>query len=313
MQKLRLGFGPLHALLLLLLLIPCLGTAQTTARATANAQKNAAKATTGALLWEISGAGLAQPSYIFGTFHLLDSEFLTHRPVILDKLKASQAVVGELIFDSTVFAKIGGASQLQGTTLDKLLTSEQFQRVDAQLQLVTPYKLPMLNGLSPMAVMSLLVASGWQKQHPPKPEAAPMDLFFQQEGRKAGKPVVGLETADEQIDVLFRRIPLARQAELLAESVKSPTALTTDIERMSSAYQTQNLDELRKMLYDESYKPEEIDVLVAARTRAWVAPLRQQFAAQPTFVAVGAGHLVGADGLITLLRKAGYTVRAVAI
>jgi uncharacterized protein len=310
-QKLRMPFAPLLALCLLL---PFVGAAQKTkGKAPVKVSKTADAPTSGALLWEVTGGGLTQPSYLFGTFHVLNSEFVATKPTILAKLNASKAVVGELVFDSAAFAKIGGATQLQGTTLDKLLTPEAYQRVDAQLQQVTPYKLPMLNGLSPMAVMSLLMMSTWQKLHPQPETALPMDIYFQQEGRKSGKAVIGLETADEQIDVLFHRIPLSRQAELLAASVKTPASLTTDIEQMSTYYQAQNLEGLSRMMFDASYKPEEMDLLLTARTRAWVAPLKKQFAAQSTFVAVGAGHLVGADGLLTLLRKEGYTVTPVAL
>src|SRR3954466_15533117 len=61
--------------------------------------------TENALLWEISGKNLQQTSYLFGTFHLITSDYLKNLPLVDEKLMEAQAVVGEMVMDSAVMMK----------------------------------------------------------------------------------------------------------------------------------------------------------------------------------------------------------------
>ena len=77
--------------------------------------------------------------------------------------------------------------------------------------------------------------------------------------------------------------------------------------KMTDCYHMQDMECLRQMTYDS----EEFSVLLINRNLAWMQKLSDLMKDQPTFVAVGADHLVGPQGLIELLRRAGYTLKPI--
>jgi hypothetical protein len=81
---------------------------------------------------------------------------------------------------------------------------------------------------------------------------------------------------------------------------------------MVALYKAQDVEGLLKVM-DESewdFNGYE-DILLANRNAAWVPIMEKAMQGKPTFFAVGAGHLGGAKGVLSLLKKKGYTVKAV--
>ena len=82
---------------------------------------------------------------------------------------------------------------------------------------------------------------------------------------------------------------------------------------MIEMYKNQDLQAMGKMLTSDEaggigdYE----DMLLSTRNRNWIPVMSEQMKAQPTFFAVGAGHLGGAVGVVALLREKGYKVTAI--
>ena len=75
-------------------------------------------------------------------------------------------------------------------------------------------------------------------------------------------------------------------------------------------YKNQNLDSIKTMLGKSEFGSEKYDnLLLNNRNKKWVKELDTIMKKESVFVAVGAGHLVGEQGLINLLKKQGYTVK----
>ena len=267
------------------------------------------------LLWEVTGKGLPAPSYLFGTFHFINSRFVVEHPMIEDKLQKTSAVVGEIVFDSTTTATLMRVGVMPGQTLDQLLSPADYQKTGAYLKQISGYDIALFKALKPMMLGATLMAMEWQKSHPEQKATDPaMDAYFQEWARKNGKAVKSLETVEEQAKLLFDDLPLARQTALLMEAVNKQEENRQLIRQMDSCYRSQALECLRGLLYGKSgYQPEEIKKLLDDRNQKWMNQLPTLFQQRPTFVAVGAGHLVGEAGLIHLLRKQGYTVKPVKI
>jgi uncharacterized protein YbaP (TraB family) len=138
-----------------------------------------------------------------------------------------------------------------------------------------------------------------------------MDMYFQKIAARSGKPVKALETVDVQMNAIFGQFSEERQAEILVESVKNIDKSRDEILQSISCYKKQDLPCLDKMMYDDTYKPAEMDVLLYSRNRAWLKLIPFQISKESSFIAVGAGHLPGKDGLIEGLRKQGYTLTPV--
>jgi uncharacterized protein YbaP (TraB family) len=270
-------------------------------------------ATEQALLWEISGKNLSQPSYLFGTFHLLTSEYLQTQPRIEEKMQTSQVLAGEIVMDSIMMMRLMTASIMKENTLDLLLPPDDYQLVAAYFKELTGVNLQLLNTLKPMALQAALTQYEWATLNSPSDKSGvPIDIYLQQQAKQQGKTVIGLESLDDQLYALFDQFSLKRQADMLIEAVKKKKENRAEMLRMTSCYQAQDMECLRKMTYDsKEFSKEEFSVLLINRNLAWMNKLPDLMQSQPTFVAVGAGHLVGPQGLIGLLRQAGYTVKPI--
>ena len=128
---------------------------------------------------------------------------------------------------------------------------------------------------------------------------------------------MGLETVQNQIEVLFGSQSIERQAESLLCTIKNMDYGKKQMDRLMTAYHAQDLSAMAKLYEEEDPNnpcpstQEEKDELNKARNEKWMDTLPEIINKKPSFIAVGCLHLVGEDGLISRLRKEGYTVEAV--
>ncbi|MFZ6010141.1 MAG: TraB/GumN family protein [Bacteroidota bacterium] len=266
------------------------------------------KAVENSLFWEVSGNGLAEPSYLFGTFHLLDNRFVDSLTNVVSKFQHSNTVVTEMLMDSSMYIKMMLAAQMKNASLDKLLSPEDYQQTAAWLKELAGYDLKMFNGFNPITIQVLLISSLQQKYYPVNATLV-MDLYFQQMAKKANKKSIGLETFEEQIHAIYGQFTYERQAELLMKFVRGKDKAFDDIVKMNKLYRQGNLTELEGLMSDQEYDQKEREVLLDTRNKQWISTLPELMHAQSTFVAVGALHLAGNNGLVNLMRKLGYTVK----
>ncbi|MBS1566154.1 MAG: TraB/GumN family protein, partial [Bacteroidetes bacterium] len=145
----------------------------------------------------------------------------------------------------------------------------------------------------------------------PCPAKDGMEQVIMKEAKKDNKPIFGLETVKFQASV-FDSIPYQRQAKDLLKMVDS-SANGTDSSDMQllDVYRKQDLNKMQKMTEDEEGMSDYIDLLLYNRNADWVRKMPAIMKDKATLFAVGAGHLGGDKGVISLLRKAGYMVRPV--
>jgi uncharacterized protein YbaP (TraB family) len=262
------------------------------------------------IFWEVTGKNLKTPSYLFGTFHLLDNHYVDSLKNVMSKYHESKTVVSELLMDSTLMMKVMLAGQLKETSLDKLLSAEVYEKTKVWLKKLTGYNLQMFNSLSPVTIQILLMSSLQKIYYPSDPEVdIPMDLYFQSLAKKENKKLVGLETLDVQLHAMFGQFSYERQAELLTQYVNNQDKGFTEVVELNELYRSGNLEKLEAMMTDQQYTKQETEVMVDNRNKKWMEQLPLLMKVQTTFVAVGALHLSGENGLVNLLRKLGYIVK----
>jgi uncharacterized protein YbaP (TraB family) len=124
-----------------------------------------------------------------------------------------------------------------------------------------------------------------------------------------GKPIQGLETAEQQFAVLGG-LPLAEQKRFLLMTLEESTQLDAQVDELVGAWQAGDTDTLARMLSDEFDDfPELYRPLTEDRNRAWVEQLDDLLDDRDDYlVVVGALHLVGRNSVVDLLRLRGYTV-----
>ena len=146
--------------------------------------------------------------------------------------------------------------------------------------------------------------------------AEAMDNYIQQYATDAGKSIIGLETIDDQINALFYSSSLKRQSELLLCSFENMEYSYNElIVELVNAYNQADLTTLLKM-FDNKESPcpptqEEVDAMLKNRNDRWIEKLPAIMSDKSSFIAVGAGHLVGEVGLLEQLEKLGYQVEPV--
>lgn len=272
------------------------------------------------LLWKISGNGLKKTSYLFGTHHLVPISFLDSVPEVVTAFEVTEQTVGELDMSNMAAMQMqimGAAMMPQGVTYESLLPPEEVQLIDSTLTDLLGMGLNQLGQLKPAMLSNLISITLYQKFYPDMTGEENIDLHFQQEAMKRSRPVVALETAEDQIEVLLNSGTLERQAELLACMVKHPELLKDQMDELQRAYYAQDVGALQA-LYEKEVPndpcpstEEEKNALNKDRNEKWLAQLPAIMEESASFVAVGAMHLPGDDGLIKGLRDLGYTVQAV--
>lgn len=278
------------------------------------------------ILYRISGKGLESPSYIVGTYHLAPSSFADSIPGLKSAIEGTQQVCGELdlmdAFKPENTARLMKARMLpEGVTLSSLLTAEQLERLNALLLEVMGSNLKdeafaaQVENITPVALSTTLSLTAYMKE---MPSFNPMDLIdnhFQTLALQNGKSVKGFETVDFQMGVLYD-VPLEKQVDDLMCLVDNFEEAQKMANRITTAYFTQNLQQIDEVLEEESEMncgttEEDEETLIYNRNRNWVEMMPEMMAEQPTLFVVGAAHLCGEKGVLKLLEGAGYTVEGV--
>ncbi len=265
---------------------------------------------TRSLLWKVHGKGTQQPSWIFGTMHLLTNTYIDTLPAVKEAFYSSKTVAVELLIDETVQTKIMEASLLKEGTLKQILPDSSYALLDQWFKNEAGIDLTAFDAYNPVAVMTFVMGIAQMKYFPNPPGTMQLDGYFAEEARKGKKELIGLDTIEIQIDALFNSFTTDRQIELLNEFLYSNKSVQEQITLLYDAYLAQDLVKMEELMYG-SYTQEEIGVLLDNRNKYWVEQLSTKMNEQSVFLAVGALHLPGENGLIELLRARGFTVEAV--
>ena len=124
-----------------------------------------------------------------------------------------------------------------------------------------------------------------------------------------GKPILGLETYEEQVETLASLTP-AQQQQFLLYSIEDSERATREIENMLRAWRAGDAAALAALLAEGMAKyPDIYGPLTVERNRKWIATIEELLDDEDDYlVVVGALHLVGEDSVIELLERKGHRV-----
>ncbi len=272
------------------------------------------------LLWRVSGNGLEKPSYVFGTHHMAPKAILDSVPQVRQALNEVPQVCGEvnmLNMQQTMRATAEAMLLPSGKSLNDYLPADKRSAVDKVLKKYVGVGVDngIVQRMCPAAVTNQIVSAMAAKQMAKDDAEFRIDVYFQTKADKAGKKVLALETAQEQLKLLFSA-PLYRQGTMLACTAENIDWQATQLEMLTDAYMHRDLAAIEEVVNQEQgddcdYTPDEKAALITDRNRAWMEQMPAMMAGSPTLFVVGVGHLVGNEGLIKLLTAAGYKVEAV--
>jgi len=259
---------------------------------------------TKSLLWEIQGNGIA-PSYVYGTFHLLPQEAFNLTEKVTTAFDQSEQIVLELDMDdpNMQLEMMQNMAMTDGSTLDQLIGEEDLKLLDEQLQKEANLSVAQVNTFKPFMVETFLLPSFIEGT------PASYEMTFVKRALDQQKEILGLETIQFQTS-LFDQIPYEAQVEDLVEMLRDRTTMEEMFEEMITTYNEEDITELYNTSADY-FSAQEIDLLLHKRNKDWIAKIGEMAKEKSTFFAVGAGHLGGDQGVISLLKAAGYEVTPV--
>lgn len=268
----------------------------------------AQNATEKTLLWRISGNGLSEPSYLYGTIHIANMKFMNFSDSMKRVLKTVNSVVVE-VHELNPFAGLAGMKMKDGQLLKNLLGEKDYAELEKRIQTDpnSAILLPMIENMKP-----LLVSSQLSMQHAETNVAYPMDFLFGLQAKDRKQKIIGLETADEQYDA-FGDVNMDEQLAMLRHVIYNEEADKKEMEEVIAAYLEQDIDKSASFMtaYQEKY-PDFVDKLMTQRNIKMISRTDSLLKLESNrFIAIGAGHLGADDGFIAVLRQKGYTVEAV--
>ncbi|MFT5165622.1 MAG: hypothetical protein ACI8P3_000850 [Saprospiraceae bacterium] len=268
-----------------------------------------------ALLWEISGNGLEKPSYLYGTIHIISKEdfFLTDPTVA--SFNKSKKVVFEINMEemSNPFMMLSLFKNLtmpEGVTLETLLSPEDYKFVHKKFGELgfPPFITGMFDKVKPL-FLSAFASGDMDPQGMQNGDMVSYEMEFMEMAQNLELEMDGLETVEFQMSI-FDSIPYEDQAAMLVESMKVDGEGMDELDIMVELYKNQDLIGMEKMFSAESGGLGEWDdILLNKRNENWIPIMKRMMPEMVTFFAVGAGHLVGENGVVALLRKQGYTLK----
>lgn len=128
----------------------------------------------------------------------------------------------------------------------------------------------------------------------------------------AGKPIKGLETAKSQL-MLFETLDAQTQRALLTRAADGADRAVTEVGAMTAAWRRGDVAALEKVVNEDiDMVPAARKAIITDRNHRWAAWAAKRMDRPGTvLVAVGAGHLVGPEGLPALMEVEGYSVTRV--
>lgn len=277
------------------------------ALSTAQAQSDSLENST---LWEISGNGLAKSSYLFGTIHsIAEKDFvLTH--TLQAKLSETQTLATEIDLNISIFKQIKIIPRLMlpsSKTMADYMSEADYQLLETYIVdslKIKPSKFNTYRKFKPLFMSAMIEEelAGKTKSY---------DMEITKLARKQKKKAVGLETLEYQLDI-FDKISVQDQIKMMMDDIKSGKRDLDGTDTITELYKTQDISRIYTLTQESGKEiPEFMEILLFTRNRNWIPVIEKLIKENSTFVAVGAGHLAGEQGVIKLLHKAGYTVTAI--
>jgi uncharacterized protein len=254
------------------------------------------------LLWKIEGPGISEPSYIFGTIHAIcpdDFKVGTDLNSIMENVK--QLALEIKMDDPSLMGKMqaGMLFPNEGTIRD-FVEAENYEVIERFLQDSIGININLVSRIQPIYLNSLILPK-MLGCTPASVEGKLMEVAAKNE-----LGIIGLESVEDQLAIL-NSIDLETQTSFLIESVKEFEKGRKEIRNMIDLYKREQVNALYDLISASEFQVYE-NAILTTRNQNWIPRIIEEASTKPTLFAFGSGHLGGPDGVILLLRKAGYTL-----
>ena len=267
-------------------------------------------------LWSVECDGMPGTVLLLGSVHVLRAEDQPLPPVVRDVYRQAERLVMELHPDELDAAAFRASLDrvgvmTPGRSTRELMDAEQWRQA-GELAQAAGLELEPIAALEPwFASLALysgaLAAAGYDAE-------LGVDQQLADWARRDGKPATGLETLDQQL-LLFKTLGDQVQVETLLKTLADLPAVANDAAALTGHWREAELDQLARRLETDFEGYEALrERIVGDRNRAWLPQLETLLLQDGvSLVVVGALHLVGPEGLPSLLESRGFSVSPMAV
>jgi len=261
--------------------------------------------------YAITGNGLKDTSWLFGTYHLVKSSYLDEVPIVVQALNKAKAVAVELVLDSSKAIAASTMGLLKDHTLSDLLDLPFKDSLNKELKATLGVGIEQINQLKPINV-ALTLSMVYLVTDPESPlqkySGSMLDGYFAEKARQAGKKITEFETLEEQMNVLFNSSTNEEQVNQLKLFLRNKEDMINQGNELIEHWFKHHLEKM----YAVSEKGLSVfgneAEFLTNRNNKWMKILPGLLKQESQFVAVGALHLAGPSGLIKQLQDLGYTL-----
>src|SRR5690606_28626084 len=187
---------------------------------------------------------------------------------------------------------------------EMLIGKDNFLKVKKRAQKKLFLISGMVNRLKPIFTLSIITQENFKNQ-----KKKMLDEHFQELAKKKNKKIIGLETVQEQMASL-NKISLKEQADMLLEEINNPPEdVQKEADELVELYLDQDINGLIESIPTDSSSNDFGSFIINERNHKMSERIIKLIQLQSSFIAVGAAHLGGKEGIISLLQNKGFTVR----
>jgi len=252
------------------------------------------------LLWKISGNGLTKDSYLFGTLHMACAEDFKMEDKVKEVAQKAEAIAFEIDM-----ANPENMTKVQEFMKPNLEFFKDFDPAKKKVidSIMTSYQIPpaIFDQVAPAAVISILSMRSFACSD--FKTVKMMENEIRNLPAVNGKPIAELETVEFQFNLLNNLF----SPEDFYNYLTIEGGLEASTKKLVQAYFSENLKEIENLTLKSGYLSEEEQAkFLDDRNHAWMEKMPNMMKEKAYLFAVGAGHLVGKNGMIELLKKQGY-------
>lgn len=254
------------------------------------------------LLWKIEGNGLAQPSYLFGTLHMMCAPDFKIKEKVSSAFNSTANLVLEVNMSDPEEMKVMQKMMRSETTLSSQLNETEKIELNEILTSQMGITLQQADHITPFGLLSSSISDALPC---PVSEMKFYEREFVAMAQAQNKTIASLETLESQLVVMNK----AYSIQEVLKQMKLKNEYAAVFNDMTKLFVAENLPELYDKVRDRRFMDENAENLILKkRNEEWAAKIPAIVKNKSTFFAVGAGHLYGKHGVIKLLKAKGFKV-----
>ena len=260
------------------------------------------------LLWEIKSPKINKSSFLYGTIHMVKKEDFKLKEKVKRSFNSCTKLALEVDLNMSLKTKMDVAMSTllpNNKSIDEFMSKDEFMKLKVYAidsVGISEKKFNKYTRLKPFYFSSILIKESLGK-------IKSYDEEFHKMSSKNKMSEIGLESIQSQLKIIDQT-SIQDQVKMLLEGLENGEANSFD--QMVKAYNEEDIKTLYKIITNESSDIKDFQYnFIDKRNQSWISVIEKTINIEPTFIAVGAGHLYGEKGVINLLKKQGYDVNPV--